>query len=233
MHGQGQNGDLEDVGLLNDAVRRRIYGFVVQQGTAAVTRDEAAAGAGISRTLAAYHLDKLAAAGLVDVDYARPSGRTGPGAGRPAKRYAWSRREVSVSFPPRNYSLLARILAEAADSGPTSEFRAALAAAAAEEGSALGRLNKDVWTTLTAAGYEPSTDDNGTIVLLNCPFHSVVQEHTDLVCSLNHAFVQGVLAGVGDDPDLAALAPCASRCCVVVHPSAGRRVLTPKGEAGQ
>lgn len=210
--------DSEVIGLLNDAVRRRVYGFVVQQGTVAVTREETAAAAGISRTLAAYHLDKLAAAGLVDVDYARASGRTGPGAGRPAKRYAWNRRDVAVSFPPRNYSLLAQILASAVDRGHDGALRAAIATAATEQGIALSRQAGAVMAALTTGGYEPEVDEDGTVVLRNCPFHSVVRDHTELVCELNRAFVQGTLDGVGDDPDRAELSPCEGRCCVIVRP---------------
>lgn len=233
MNTPAPEGDLEDVRLLNDAVRRRVYGFVARQGTAPVTREEAAAATGISRTLAAYHLDKLAAAGLVDVDYARTSGRTGPGAGRPAKRYAWNRRDVSVSFPPRNYSLLAQILAEAAESSPAGEFRAALAASATQQGNALGRQADAVSAVLTAAGYEPAVEDDGTIVLRNCPFHSIVQEHTELVCALNHAFVQGALEGVGDDPNHAELSPREGRCCVVIRPDAEYLPAPPSAEAGR
>lgn len=218
MRPQSPGGGLDDVGLLNDAVRRRVYEFVVAQGTAAVTREEAAGATGISRTLAAYHLDKLADAGLVDVDYARPDGRSGPGAGRPAKRYAWNRREVSVSVPPRNYNLLAQILAAAADSGASGELRAAITSAATDQGVALGEQAGTVTTALTAVGYEPAVDEGGTIVLRNCPFHSVVEEHTELVCALNRAFVQGTLQGVRDDPDRAELSPREGRCCVVVRP---------------
>ena len=89
-----------------------LYSFVVAQPEP-VDRDAAAAGAGIGRPLAAFHLDRLAAAGLLEVEYHRRSGRTGPGAGRPAKFYRRARGlETSVSLPPRHYDDLAEILAE-------------------------------------------------------------------------------------------------------------------------
>jgi predicted ArsR family transcriptional regulator len=208
---------LDDVGMLADAVRRRLYDFVRAHGTA-VTRDEAARATGISRTLAAYHLDRLADAGLVDVDYARTNGRSGPGAGRPAKRYAPGSRDVTVSLPPRNYSLLAQLLAAGADATPSDAFRSALATAAEREGAALGEQAGDVTAALAAAGYEPMTADDGDIVLRNCPFHSVVQQHPELVCTLNESFVRGTLERMGADPARAELSPCTGRCCVVVHP---------------
>lgn len=210
------NRDLADVGLLNDDARRRVYDFATAQ-PGPVTREETAAGTGMSRTLVAYHLDRLAEGGLLDVDYARTNGRSGPGSGRPAKRYRRSSRDLAVSFPPRNYSLLAEILAAAADNSPSDLFRRALAAAARDQGDALGQRAGAVSDTLTAAGYEPATTEDGGIVLRNCPFHSVMAQHTELVCTLNQALVQGALCGSGEDPDRAELSPGEGRCCVVIH----------------
>ena len=104
---------LEDVGALSalgDPTRRRAYDHVAAEGRP-VGREEVAAALGIGRTLAAYHLDRLAADGLLSVSYERRSGRSGPGAGRPAKMYDRSEREVVVSVPPRDYGLAARLLA--------------------------------------------------------------------------------------------------------------------------
>lgn len=210
-------GNLEELALLSDEVRRRLYEFIARQ-SGAVTREEVATAIGISRSLAAYHLDKLAGAGLLDVSFARTNGRTGPGSGRPAKRYSRSQRELSVNFPPRNYSLLARLLATAADAAPSNEFRAALATAAGQEGKILAEQTKDFCAALTTAGFEPVVTDDDDVVLQNCPFHAVAQEHTNLACNLNHAFVRGTLEGAHADPDRAELSPADGRCCVIVHP---------------
>jgi predicted ArsR family transcriptional regulator len=103
---------LDRLAPLADPVRRSLYAFVVAQPDA-VDRDTAAAGVGVGRPLAAFHLDRLASAGLLDVEYHRRSGRTGPGAGRPAKFYRRARGlETTVSLPPRRYDDLAVILAE-------------------------------------------------------------------------------------------------------------------------
>jgi DNA-binding transcriptional ArsR family regulator len=94
-------------------------------------RDEAAAAVGVSRALAAYHLDKLAEAGLLDTRFQRRTGRAGPGAGRPAKFYLRSRSPVEVALPARNYQLIAELLAtrskptSRASRGPRSNGRPA------------------------------------------------------------------------------------------------------------
>lgn len=222
MDADKTQGDVSALGLLADPARRRLYDFVVEQRSP-VTREDAAAAAGTSRNLAAYHLDKLAEAGLLDISYARRPGRTGPGSGRPAKRYTRSTRELTVSFPPRNYSLLAHILADAADTAEAGPVRASLTHAAEHAGRALGEQAQDLPTALTAAGYEPADTDAGDVILRNCPFHSIVQDHTELVCALNHAVIRGTLAGTGDDPDRAELDPCDGRCCVIIRPATDPR----------
>ena len=126
--------DLARISSLSDPARRSLYDFVVVQGQP-VGRDEAAAAAGISRSLAAYHLDRMVDDGLLEVSFARRTGRTGPGAGRPAKLYHRSPREVQISLPPRDYELAARLLAQAVETERTGRARASLEEAA----RALGR----------------------------------------------------------------------------------------------
>lgn len=220
MGGQEVERDvLADLSTLTDPVRRRLYDFVASQHRP-VRREDAAAAAEISRTLAAYHLDRLAAAGLLGVSYARPDGQTGPGAGRPAKHYELVREELSVSVPPRNYSLLARLLVDAVAADPSGAVRSAVVTGAEAEGRAAAAADRDLLATLTENGYEPATADNGDIELMNCPFHLLAQRHTELVCGLNHALLRGTLAGRDEEPDRAELAPRPGRCCVVIHPAA-------------
>ena len=94
--------DLAAIGSLTDPTRRRLYAFVASP-IEPVGRDEAADALGIPRQTAAYHLDRLADEGLVDVEFLRLSGRTGPGAGRPAKLYRGPARSrgVTASAPVR------------------------------------------------------------------------------------------------------------------------------------
>jgi predicted ArsR family transcriptional regulator len=102
-----------------------------------VDRDQAAAAASISRSLAAYHLDRLVGVGLLTADYRRAVGRRGPGAGRPAKVYSRSQTEIAVTLPPREYELAARLLAEAVETDPTGSALAGLRHAARPLGTAI------------------------------------------------------------------------------------------------
>src|SRR6476646_786768 len=105
---------VEAVALLGEQTRRRVY-EIVARSDEPVGRDDAAAGAGISRELAAFHLDRLVAGGLLEAEYRRRNGRTGPGAGRPAKLYRRVDRDISVSLPDRRYDVAAEVFARALD----------------------------------------------------------------------------------------------------------------------
>ena len=203
------------LGSLDDPVRRRLYDYVASCDEP-VTREDAAAAAGISRTLAAYHLDKLAEAGILSASYARPAGRSGPGAGRPAKQYSRTQQELSVSVPPRDYKLLAELFAEAVSGDDSGVVRSAVMAAARKAGRA--GASDDLIGALCGRGYEPVEAADGGIELRNCPFHRLVHQHTELVCGLNLQLIQGMLEAVGEPPERATLAPREGRCCVAVRP---------------
>lgn len=180
--------------VLQDPVRRRLYEFVVGQGRA-VGRAEAAEAAGVQRTLAAFHLDKLIEAGLLEAVFRRPPGRTGPGAGRPAKLYQRTRAEYAVSLPSRDYRTAAELLAEVAEAlGADAELNAVArrhgsAIQAREDGGTLDRLRE--------RGYEPYRD--GEVVRMrNCPFHALATAFPPLVCGMNLALMEGLLAEDGD-----------------------------------
>jgi predicted ArsR family transcriptional regulator len=192
--------------VLAEPTRRRVFD-AVRESRGPVTREAAAAAVGITPRLAAFHLDRLAEAGLLLVDYARPSGRGGPGAGRPAKRYAPAPVELEVTVPPRRYNLVARILAAAIADAPQAADEGARAAAHAE-GRQAGELHRQPRrrgaTSATAGavaalerlGYEPIEDEDHRVRLRNCPFHDVVDVAPALVCGLNKEVVAGVLEGL-------------------------------------
>ena len=102
------------VASLAEPQRRALYRFVVDRGDA-VSKDEAAAAMGVARSVAAFHLDRLVADGLLTTEFRRLTGRQGPGAGRPAKLYRRAEGELSVSLPARQYDLAAGLLAAAVD----------------------------------------------------------------------------------------------------------------------
>lgn len=218
---------LPQLSNLVDPVRRRLYEHVAAQ-RAPVTREDAAAATGITRSLAAYHLDKLADAGLVDARYARPSGRRGgPGAGRPAKHYTRAGGELTVTLPARSYLLMADLLATAVEADQTGAVRATATRHARQIGrTAAANADVDIGAgldldaALSALGYQPARTPCGDIEMHNCPFHQLSQTHTSLVCTLNLDLIGGLLEGAGEPTDRAELAPQDGRCCVVIHPAA-------------
>jgi predicted ArsR family transcriptional regulator len=204
---------------LGDPTRRRAYHYVSAQARR-VGRDEVATALGIGRTLAAYHLDRLAKEGLLSVAYARRSGRTGPGAGRPAKLYERSDHELAVSVPPRDYGLAARLLAHAAAQDEQGGTRSALRDAAESHGreiAATATDPRDLDRLLRERGYEPYEDDAGVVRLRNCPFHAVAQSHPEVVCDMNLALLGALVAGL-EGKAQAVLEPGAGRCCVAIKP---------------
>jgi len=222
------------VAALDEPTRRRLYDHVVRQGEP-VSRDDAAAAVEVPRSTAAFHLDRLTDEGLLDVVYARRTGRSGPGAGRPSKLYRRSDREVAVSLPGRRYDLLGELLAGALEEAEASgasprevlERRAhdtgrRMAAQARAAGGAPVRAPQAVVEVLEAHGFEPRAESDA-LVLGNCPFHALAEQHTELVCGTNLHLLDGLLDGLGDEPDATAttpmrarLDPAPGRCCVVV-----------------
>ncbi|MFG1819373.1 helix-turn-helix transcriptional regulator [Kribbella sp. NPDC049174] len=216
------------VATLEEPTRRRLYDHVVRQ-TAAVTRDEAATALGLPRATAAFHLDRLAEEGLLDVVFERRTGRSGPGAGRPSKLYRRSDWHVEVSLPEHRYDLAGRLLAAAIeDAEATGESpRDALGRRARQVGNELAAAAHDAATPqigpdvvmriLEAHGFEPRADEDA-IVLGNCPFHTLAQQHTDLVCAMNLCLLDGLLAGLDATQLQAHLKPEPGQCCVRIEP---------------
>ena len=224
----GAEEQLDATALLAEPVRRALY-LHVARAREEVGRDAAAAAVGIDRSLAAFHLDKLVEAGLLDASYRRLSGRAGPGAGRPSKLYRRSAREIDVTLPQRRYALLARLLAGAV--GSSKAASAALAAAARDLGRSIGdearaaagprpghaALMKSAEATLAQLGFEPYQAERGTIRLRNCPFDALAKEHRDLVCGANLELMDGVLEGLRARGVAAVLEPSAGMCCVALR----------------
>jgi predicted ArsR family transcriptional regulator len=207
------------IGSLVEPVRRALYRYVAGQPQA-VGRERAAAALSVPVHTAKFHLDRLVEEGLLEVEFRRLTGRSGPGAGRPAKLYRRSKVELSVSLPERRYDLAGQILATAVDRSVREEVPAAglvqqaardrgRAAAVQDPATGEGATEK----TLAGLGYEPRADGDD-LVLANCPFDALARQHTDLVCGLNLSFVEGLLDGLGDAGFRACLDPDPQRCCV-------------------
>jgi predicted ArsR family transcriptional regulator len=223
---------LAAVALLADELRQRLYRFVCAQ-PGPVTRDQAATAVGISRKLAAFHLDKLVSAGLLEATAPDPASRR-PGPGRAPKAYQPAATELAISIPQRRYGALGDVLAQAivAD-GPASGARLAAHQLARDRGQALGervrterrlgRLGPERALTvagelLAACGYAPArTPTQPGLVLRNCPFQQLARRAPELICGLNQEFMAGLLAGLRARRVEAVLQPDPARCCVLLQ----------------
>ena len=224
---QGFDRNVTGIGVLADPVRRELYRFVCSEAQP-VTRDQAAEAVGVARHKAKFHLDRLEAEGLLQADYVRLTGRTGPGAGRPAKRYRRGRSEFAITIPARDYELAGHIMADAiSESARTgTPVFDALNNAAAAHGAAIAANTPDhpsggdaaldlAVSSLTEQGYEPRQIDR-IVIMANCPFHRLAVGHTELVCRLNHSLLSGFVDSIAPDLLEARFEPGANRCCVTL-----------------
>ena len=232
------------IAILDDEVRRMLY-TTVRDAPEPVTREAAADAVGISRNLAAFHLDKLVAAGLLQARTAAPAPSR---VGRAPKVYEPSGRDIAVQIPQRDHTLLAQILLDAAAdtpiddtrgtpaTEPTGSYSAAALRAAARRGEHDGVLQRAnagraasrrlgperashlVQRLLREYGFEPCRNAD-SLRLRNCPFHPLAQTAPGLVCSINHAYLTGALHGLGADQALQpVLEPRPGHCCVAFRP---------------
>ena len=225
------------VAALDDGLRSGMYTFI-RAARRPITRDEAAAAVGISRKLAAFHLDKLVDAGVLQADYQPISGIRK--AGRAPKMYRPVDADIHVSIPSRQHDLLADILLDAVlatsrhnagdnDGDNTEDAAQAAVRAAGERGHQAGvaererirpgRLGAERALTLTETvlhrhGFEPNRASSTCLRLGACPFHPLAGRAPELVCGINHAFLAGLVDGLGAEPVTAILDPTAGECCV-------------------
>ena len=229
--------DVLSLSTLEDDLRQRMYIEIRSKGRP-VSREEVAEAVGVSRKLAAFHLDKLVERGLLVASYARPPGRGGRGAGRSAKSYEPSTREFDVSIPERNYDVLGTILVKAIErEEPGERAGTTVQRVAREYGEQIGSAERErrhlsppgaeramsvATEVLATCGYEPYTDE-GCVRLRSCPFHALAEQSRDLVCGLNHELIQGIVSGLGNETLDVSLVPLPDEYCVQLCPPSGAR----------
>lgn len=229
------------VAALVDPVRRGLFDYVRRQDHP-VTREEAADAQAISRGLAAFHLDKLVDAGLLNARYGAPVDQP-RGRGRAPKVYEPAGDGLALTVPQRRYELIGEILADAIVNQPEGAGEAAKreafsrgrrlgrqqAAHARLDRSTRARAGRDASGNLELAhavladlGFEPRALSPERLGLANCPFHALAVRQPELICGLNHSFVTGLLTGLGVPRLTARLVPRPGGCCVeVTGPSPG------------
>jgi len=218
---------IKAVAALDDPLRRGMFRYI-RLSHQPVTREAAAASVGISRKLAAFHLDKLVEAGVLRAHYGPVGGVRK--VGRTPKVYEATDTDINIHIPPRQHELLADILLEAVlTEGNGEDARQAAARIAGQRGGEIGirerherrpgRLGRKrslalAEGVLARLGFEPTRESSTCLRLRNCPFNPLAAKAPDLVCGLNEAFLTGLLAGFGTPSVRAVLAPRPGECCV-------------------
>ncbi len=190
---------------LGDATRRGVY-ISVRDSAEPVTVSQIASIFGIHTNVARHHLDKLVTDGYLRVDHRRRSGKRGPGAGRPAKHYEPTPKEVSLQFPARRYDMLSELLLRVVERLGTAEATAVAEEIGIEYGRELAAeigLPEDagfkgaveaVARAMTGVGFETSPDmGEHLMVTRHCPFGQTATDHPEIVCRLDQGIVRGLL----------------------------------------
>jgi predicted ArsR family transcriptional regulator len=232
------------VAALEDDLRHGMFEFI-RTARRPVTREQAAQAVGISRKLAAFHLDKLVTAGLLRSDYEPVGGLRK--VGRTPKVYCPVVADIRINVPERRHDVLATILIDAVLTERRDETaQQAVMRTAHERGRSTGaaeraqlrpgRLGAERALTLSEGplkrhGYEPERVSPVYVRLRNCPFHPVAGQSPELVCRLNHAFLTGFLNGLDAPAVDAVLEPRTGECCVELRTTRADERQGPRRDA--
>lgn len=190
---------------LGDPTRRSIY-LAVRESADPVTAAQIAAQFSIHANVARHHLDRLADEGYLEITHRRPHGKNGPGAGRPAKCYTSTEKEIELQFPARRYDLLADLLIRvvqrleperaseiAAEVG--REYGVELASTLdLPEAAGFDLALATVQQAMVDVGFAVDTNTNNRQLLMShCPFGRTAFDHPEVVCSLDRGIVNGLM----------------------------------------
>ncbi len=219
-------GDLTSA--LGDPTRRGVY-IAVRQAPNGMTASTVAALFGIHSNVARHHLDRLADDGYVEVTTRRAEGKSGPGAGRPAKWYTATSKVIDVHFPARRPDLLSdllmRVLEHVAPENVSDVARQVGRAYGRELAAEIGVAEdpgfeeavRAVVAAMTGVGFGMSADVDAFRLLTNhCPFGESAVSHPEVVCALDQGLVAGLMESI--DP--------ACRPTVTPHPSPDEDCVT-------
>jgi predicted ArsR family transcriptional regulator len=209
-----------------DPTRRDIYLFV-HAAPSGVTAAQTAGAFELHTNVARHHLDKLAAAGHVEVATDRRGG-----AGRPSKIYRAAGEHVGVDIPVKHNDVLVTLLGKAlARLGP-DEAEALAEEVGIEYGKTMARsLGDDVESqrsfrsalhvvaeALTANGFAAHAEKKGNelyIVAEHCPFGGAAIEHP-VICAVDRGMVKGMLSELYGEssPEQTSSRPMGDDVCV-------------------
>ena len=190
---------------LGDPTRRSIY-LTVRESADPVTAAQIAAEFDIHANVARHHLDRLADEGYLEITRKRPEGKNGPGAGRPAKCYTSTDKEIELQFPARRYDLLADLLIRVVQKLEPERAPEIAAEVGREYGMELaGTLQLPdaasfdsvlavVQQAMVDVGFAVDTNTgNRQLLMSHCPFGRTAFDHPEVVCSLDRGIVNGLM----------------------------------------
>jgi predicted ArsR family transcriptional regulator len=231
---------VERLDALGDPELRSIV-LLVRAARNPLTADDVAEQLDISRSVARWRLERLAEAGLVSVEFERRTGRSGPGAGRPAKTYAAAPETSAVEFPPRRYeALVGRLIEALPKRGRTKHLdavgysfglelgRAARLRPAVTIRASLDRLCRGLGRLGFQVAVESVADGKAVIVSATCPLRPVVVSDND-ARALDAGMWRGLLAAAAG-PSAASSAKCTTYDCL--DGQAPCRIVVAYGQRG-
>lgn len=207
------NQQVEDLASsLGDATRRGIY-ISIREAPDAMTTAEIAELFDIHPNVARHHLHRLVEGGYLTVTERRRSGKQGPGAGRPAKHYRATPKEIQLQLPARRHDLLAELLlrviarlapddASAVAEAVGREYGQELAAEIGlPEDSGFEAAARAVARAMIGMGFDTAANvADHTLVTSYCPFGEAAFNHPEIVCKLDQGMVRGLLAATNQRP---------------------------------
>ena len=193
---------------LGDPTRRGIY-VAARESAEPLTASQVADLFDIHPNVARHHLDHLVGDGYLEVTHSRPSGRKGPGAGRPAKCYTVTDKAIDLHYPERHPELLVQLLLEVIGEIGGDDIPAAARRVVKRHGEQLaaevGLPDQEgyevavgaVAKAMTGVGFTMSAEaDLGRLLTSCCPFGDQAIAHPHVVCSLDQGLVEGLMGEV-------------------------------------
>lgn len=190
---------------LGDPTRRAIY-IATRESVEAMTTSKAAKLFGIHPNVARHHLDLLTEEGFLRLAPA-PVGSVS--AGRPAKSYVATSKEVDLHFAPRRFEMLTEMLFQVLEEvsppdvaavaervGRTYGQRLASEIGAPDDPGYDGAVQA-VASAMTGLGFSVDPDVEGQRLLTShCPFGETATNHPEVICSLDRGIVSGLFGAL-------------------------------------
>jgi predicted ArsR family transcriptional regulator len=181
------------ISALQDRTRRRILlDFYVHQPEWTV--DDAAKAAGVHRTVAHAHLERLVALGYLVVGQRRGK------SGKPANLYRLAGQHIEFSYPVRRFARLAGLLAEGLQTRGQEGIQAARDAGRRYGASLVDKpadSPESVLRQLAPLGADYFIADDHQVLARNCIFRQACAAAPDVVCELHAGLIEGAFQQAG------------------------------------